>query len=66
MIEFLAGWFLGQRAPRSVHARASIDLAGVNRYRPLQAWAYVVGRAVGLLASHLGNRRTRLISTRGG
>lgn len=49
MLEFLAGWFLGQRAQRPLPAHASIDLAGVNRYRPLQAWAYVVGRAVGRL-----------------
>ncbi len=48
MLEFSAGWLVGQRAQRPLPARASIDLAGVNRYRPLQAWAYVVGRRVGL------------------
>ncbi len=48
MIEFIIGFLLGQNR-RLPPARPSLHPGGHLRYRPLQAWSYAVGRALGRL-----------------
>jgi hypothetical protein len=57
MSEFLLGLLLGQRS-RPLPSRPSLAPGGRHTYRPLQAWAYVVGRAAGRLV-----RRARCLVT---
>lgn len=47
MLELVAGWFLGRNGQGQAVPRAWLHPAGHLRYRPLHAWAYVIGRGIG-------------------